>query len=75
MTLTEQNGLRILTADPGHLLHRNDEPTRFTSQVYLGLHDTPSNYTELTESQAAAIMNPPAEDSQEDLEHNQTDTE
>lgn len=51
--------LRILEAAPGHWLHRKEEPESeayFTHRVYLGIHDSPDNYTEITDERYAAIM-------------------
>ncbi len=49
--------VRVLDATPGHLLRRSGEPIEsayFTPRVYLGVNDSPDNYTEVSEAEAAA---------------------
>ena len=44
MTITERNGLKILTADEGKILH---EGTVYADTVYLGTCDSPENWAEV----------------------------
>lgn len=51
--------VRVLDATPGHLLYRKDEPIEsayFAPRVYLGVGDSPENYTEIPEAEAKAEM-------------------
>lgn len=47
----------MLDATPGHMLYRKDEPIEsayFAKRVYLGVGDSPENYTEIPEAEAKA---------------------
>ena len=51
--------VRVLDATPGHMLYRKDEPIKsayFAKRVYLGVGDSPDNYTEIPEAEAKAEM-------------------
>lgn len=51
--------VRVLDATPGHMLYRKDEPLEsayFAPRVYLGVGDSPENYTEIPEAEAKAEM-------------------
>ena len=51
--------VRVLDATPGHLLYRKDElieSAYFAPMVYLGVGDSPENYTEIPEQEAKAEM-------------------
>lgn len=51
--------VRVLDATPGHMLYRKDEPVEsayFAKRVYLGVGDSPENYTEIPEAEAKAVM-------------------
>ena len=51
--------VRVLDATPGHLLYRKDEPIEsayFAPRVYLGVGDSPENYTEIPEQDAKTEM-------------------
>ena len=47
MKLEERNGLRVLTADEGKLLSRTGDNGTLASIVYLGINDSPDNYSEI----------------------------
>jgi hypothetical protein len=54
---TKNVAVRVLEATPGHKLHRKSESldsAYFTDRVYLGAGDSPDNYTEVSEAEAAA---------------------
>lgn len=54
---TKNVAVRVLEAIPGHKLHRKSESldsAYFTDRVYLGAGDSPDNYTEVSEAEAAA---------------------
>ena len=49
----------MLDATPGHMLYHKDEPLEsayFAKRVYLGVGDSPENYTEIPEAEAKAEM-------------------
>lgn len=49
--------VRVLDATPGHMLYRKDEPIEsayFAPRVYLGVGDSPENYSEIPEAEAKA---------------------
>lgn len=51
--------VRVLDATSGHILYRKDEPIEsayFAPRVYLGVGDSPENYTEIPEAEAKAEM-------------------
>lgn len=51
--------VRVLDATPGHMLYRKDEPIEseyFANRVYLGIGDSPDNYTEIPEAEAKTEM-------------------
>lgn len=51
--------VRVLDATPGHMLYRKDEPIEseyFANRVYLGIGDSPDNYTEIPEPEAKTEM-------------------
>ena len=52
MEKTTQNGITVLTAGPGMRLTNGET---FGSVVCLGVHDSESNWQEITEAQARAI--------------------
>lgn len=54
MTLTEENGLRVLRPDPGHVIYRQGDENNFATLYYLGVNDSPDNFTEITEEEAEA---------------------
>lgn len=60
MEIKKQNiEVRVLDATPGHLLYRKDERIEsayFAQRVYLGVGDSPENYTEIPEQEAKAEM-------------------
>lgn len=63
---TKNVAVRVLEATPGHKLHRKSESVDtayFTDRVYLGVGDSPDNYTEIADVEAQAeIMRREAED-------------
>lgn len=51
--------VRVLDATPGHMLYHKGEPIEsayFAPRVYLGVGDSPDNYTEISEAEAKAEM-------------------
>lgn len=52
MKLTDKNGLRILTADEGLTLFRKGDENNFSTTFYLGIKDSPDNFTEIDEAEA-----------------------
>lgn len=49
----------MLDATSGHMLYRKDDPIEsayFAKRVYLGVGDSPENYTEISEAEAKAEM-------------------
>lgn len=51
--------VRVLDATSGHMLYRKDDPIEsayFAKRVYLGVGDSPENYTEISEAEAKAEM-------------------
>lgn len=49
--------VRVLDATPGHMLYLKGEPVEsayFAKRVYLGVGDSPQNYTEIPEAEAKA---------------------
>ncbi len=55
MTLTEQDGLRILTPDEGRWLYIDENDNRiFSTLVYLAKSDKPENWHECTEAEKQA---------------------
>lgn len=55
MKLTDKNGLRMLEADPGHLLYRVGNEENRQKIFYLGVKDLPENFKEISEEEAIAL--------------------
>ena len=56
MKLEEKNNLRILTADEGKTLSRKGDDNNFADTFYMGVNDSPENFTEITKEEADAII-------------------
>ena len=49
MTLSEENGLRVLRPSIGYMLYRKGDESNFSEIVYLGKNDSQENYEEISE--------------------------
>lgn len=55
MITKELNDIRVITATDGYVL-TNKEESIFGKELYLGIHDAPSNYHEIEEKEAERIQ-------------------